>query len=70
MATDVYAGALGFLRVSFIGIIFALIYAMFQALKRKEEPSCHAALMLAGADGHPILSSATRKYGTGNSRSP
>ena len=31
---DVYAAALGFMRVSFIGIIFVFIYAMFQALMR------------------------------------
>jgi putative MATE family efflux protein len=31
---DVYDGALGFLRVSFIGIIFVFLYAMFQALMR------------------------------------
>jgi putative MATE family efflux protein len=30
----VYAGALGFLRVSFVGIIFVFMYAMFQALMR------------------------------------
>jgi putative MATE family efflux protein len=30
----VYAGALGFMRVSFIGIIFVFTYAMFQALMR------------------------------------
>ncbi|HVI91342.1 MAG TPA: MATE family efflux transporter [Dongiaceae bacterium] len=32
VASDVYASALGFMRVSFIGIVF--IYAMFQALMR------------------------------------
>jgi putative MATE family efflux protein len=32
--SDVYAGALGFMRVSFVGIIFVFIYAMFQALMR------------------------------------
>ena len=31
---DVYVGALGFLRVSFVGIIFVFFYAMFQALMR------------------------------------
>ena len=31
---DVYHGALGFMRVSFIGIIFVFLYAMFQALMR------------------------------------
>jgi putative MATE family efflux protein len=34
VAPDVYAGALGFMRVSFVGIIFVFIYAMFQALMR------------------------------------
>lgn len=34
VTTDVYTGALGFMRVSFIGIIFVFIYAMFQALMR------------------------------------
>jgi Na+-driven multidrug efflux pump len=30
----VYVGALGFMRVSFVGIIFVFTYAMFQALMR------------------------------------
>ncbi len=30
VASDVYAGALGFMRVSFVGIIFSFVYAMFQ----------------------------------------
>lgn len=34
VAPEVYAGALGFLRVSFVGIIFVFVYAMFQALMR------------------------------------
>jgi Na+-driven multidrug efflux pump len=34
VAADVYAGALGFMCVSFVGIIFVFIYAMFQALMR------------------------------------
>ncbi len=34
VASDVHAAALGFMRVSFIGIIFVFIYAMFQALMR------------------------------------
>ncbi len=34
VAPDVYTGALGFMRVSFVGIIFVFIYAMFQALMR------------------------------------
>jgi putative MATE family efflux protein len=34
VAPDVYVGALGFMRVSFIGIIFVFIFAMFQALMR------------------------------------
>jgi putative MATE family efflux protein len=34
VAPDVHAGALGFMRVSFVGIIFIFVYAMFQALMR------------------------------------
>lgn len=34
VAPDVYSGALGFLRVSFVGILFVFMYAMFQALMR------------------------------------
>jgi putative MATE family efflux protein len=34
VAPDVYRGALGFMRVSFIGIIFVFVYAMFQSLMR------------------------------------
>jgi putative MATE family efflux protein len=34
VAPDVHAGALGFMRVSFVGIIFNFVYAMFQALMR------------------------------------
>jgi putative MATE family efflux protein len=34
VAPDVYNGALGFMRISFIGIIFVFLYAMFQALMR------------------------------------
>ena len=34
VAPDVYAGALGFMRVSFVGIIFVFFYGMFQALMR------------------------------------
>lgn len=34
VAPDVYAGALGFMRVSFVGIVFVFTYAMFQALMR------------------------------------
>jgi putative MATE family efflux protein len=34
VAHDVYANALGFMRVSFVGIIFVFTYAMFQALMR------------------------------------
>jgi putative MATE family efflux protein len=34
VAPDVYEGALGFMRLSFIGIIFVFLYAMFQALMR------------------------------------
>jgi putative MATE family efflux protein len=34
VASDVYSGALGFMRVSFVGIIFVFVFAMFQALMR------------------------------------
>jgi len=34
VAPDVFTGALGFMRVSFVGIIFVFLYAMFQALMR------------------------------------
>ncbi|HVV00928.1 MAG TPA: MATE family efflux transporter [Verrucomicrobiae bacterium] len=34
VAPDVYHGALGFMQVSFVGIIFVFIYAMFQSLMR------------------------------------
>jgi putative MATE family efflux protein len=34
VAPDVYENALGFMRVSFVGIIFVFTYAMFQALMR------------------------------------
>jgi putative MATE family efflux protein len=34
VAPEVYNGALGFLRVSFVGIIFVFMYAMFQSLMR------------------------------------
>ena len=34
VAPDVYDGALGFMRVSFVGMIFVFAYAMFQALMR------------------------------------
>src|SRR5476649_2770290 len=34
VAPDVYAGALGFMRVSFVGMIFVFSFAMFQALMR------------------------------------
>ena len=34
VAPDVYAGALGFMRVSFVGMIFVFAYGMFQALMR------------------------------------
>jgi putative MATE family efflux protein len=34
VAPDVYAGALGFMRVSFVGMIFVFGYGMFQALMR------------------------------------
>jgi len=34
VSPDVYAAALGFMRVSFVGILFVFTYAMFQALMR------------------------------------
>ncbi|MEH2510681.1 putative MATE family efflux protein [Nitrobacteraceae bacterium AZCC 1564] len=34
VAPDVYANALSFMRVSFFGVIFVFLYAMFQALMR------------------------------------
>jgi putative MATE family efflux protein len=34
VAPDVYDGALGFMRVSFVGMIFVFAYGMFQALMR------------------------------------
>ncbi|MGI4831466.1 MAG: MATE family efflux transporter [Janthinobacterium lividum] len=34
VAPDVYVGALGFMRISFVGILFVFTYAMFQALMR------------------------------------
>ncbi|MGS0896628.1 MATE family efflux transporter [Burkholderia stagnalis] len=34
VARDVRAGALGFMRVSFVGVVFVFAYAMFQALMR------------------------------------
>jgi putative MATE family efflux protein len=34
VAPDVHSGALGFMRVSFVGIIFVFLYGMFQALMR------------------------------------
>ena len=34
VAPEVYHGALGFMRVSFVGIIFVFMYGMFQALMR------------------------------------
>ena len=34
VAPDVHEGALGFMRVSFVGVIFVFTYAMFQALMR------------------------------------
>jgi putative MATE family efflux protein len=34
VAPDVYEGALGFMRISFFGVIFVFLYAMFQALMR------------------------------------
>jgi len=34
VAPEVYDGALGFMRVSFVGIVFVFLYGMFQALMR------------------------------------
>jgi putative MATE family efflux protein len=34
VAPDVYTGALGFMRISFVGMIFVFSFAMFQALMR------------------------------------
>ena len=48
VAPDVYQGALGFLRVSFIGIIFVFTYAMFQALMRGVGQTRVPLLIVAG----------------------
>jgi putative MATE family efflux protein len=48
VAPDVYAGALGFLRVSFVGIIFVFTYAMFQALMRGVGQTRIPLLIVAG----------------------
>ncbi len=48
VAPDVYKGALGFLRVSFVGIIFVFMYAMFQALMRGVGQTRIPLLIVAG----------------------
>jgi putative MATE family efflux protein len=45
---EVYKGALGFLRVSFVGIIFVFMYAMFQALMRGVGQTRTPLLIVAG----------------------
>src|SRR6202047_1994893 len=45
---DVYAGALGFMRVSFIGIIFVFAYGMFQALMRGVGETRTPLMMVSG----------------------
>jgi putative MATE family efflux protein len=34
VAPDVYTGALGFMRASFVGVVFVFLYAMFQSIMR------------------------------------
>jgi Na+-driven multidrug efflux pump len=48
VAPEVYKGALGFLRVSFVGIIFVFMYAMFQALMRGVGQTRTPLLIVAG----------------------
>src|SRR6478672_7404177 len=48
VAPEVYDGALGFLRVSFVGILFVFTYAMFQALMRGVGQT-RVPLMIVGA---------------------
>ncbi|NML47004.1 MATE family efflux transporter [Ramlibacter sp. G-1-2-2] len=48
VAPDVFANALGFLRVSFVGIIFVFTYAMFQALMRGVGQTRVPLLIVAG----------------------
>jgi putative MATE family efflux protein len=48
VAPEVVNGALGFLRVSFVGIIFVFMYAMFQALMRGVGQTRTPLLIVAG----------------------
>ena len=48
VAPDVYDGALGFLRVSFVGILFVFLYGMFQALMRGVGQTKVPLLIVAG----------------------
>lgn len=45
---EVYGGALGFLCISFIGIIFVFTYAMFQALMRGVDQTRFPLMIVAG----------------------
>jgi putative MATE family efflux protein len=49
VAPDVYSGALGFMRVAFVGIIFVFLYAMFQALMRGVGQTRMPLLIVTGA---------------------
>ena len=49
VASDVHDGALGFMRVSFVGIIFVFLYAMFQALMRGVGQTRVPLVIVAGA---------------------
>jgi putative MATE family efflux protein len=48
VAPDVYDQALGFMRVSFVGIVFVFIYVMFQALMRGVGQTRMPLLIVAG----------------------
>src|SRR5580698_1355692 len=48
VASDVHDGALSFMRVSFVGIIFVFLYAMFQALMRGVGQTRVPLLIVAG----------------------
>lgn len=48
VAPDVYANALSFMRVSFFGVIFVFLYAMFQALMRGVGQMRMPLIILAG----------------------
>jgi putative MATE family efflux protein len=48
VAPDVYRNALGFMRVSFVGILFVFTYAMFQALMRGVGQTRVPLLIVAG----------------------